>query len=247
MAKTSKKVNINLATIKEDSMGKLSAYHVATIELKKLSEEYKENNKKLVEERDAIIENRKKALEEGRSIEEVAVEFDVVPVDNKIRALKNKYDDDKKPHAQAQKKALSILNENMFYAYMLASKKGDLSAKGSITIKKGKKEVTVNLDKSLKSYIKDFLVEIGAGNSDNDNAIEKFAQYMSVNTSGMRVSNKVDTYAEEKRELQYNKLFMAVFFQYAIKEKKVLVVNEDNTLAMRDFSKPVEEAEEVQE
>lgn len=241
MSKSSKKVNVNLATINNDSMGKLSSYHVATIELKNLSEEYKEAKKKLVEKREAIIENRKKALEQGTTVEEAAVEFDLVPVDNELRALDNKYKDDKKPHTQAQKEALSILSENMYYAYLLASKKGDSSAKGSITIKKGKKEVTVVLEKSLKGYIKDFLVEIGAGNADNDNAIEKFAQYMSVNTSGMRVSNKLDVYAEEKREVQYNKLFMAVFFQYAIIEKKVLVVNEDNTLAMRDFSKPVEE------
>ena len=125
----------------------------------------------------------------------------------------------------------------MYYSYLLASKKGDLGAKGSIVLKKGKKEETIKLEKSLKGYVADFLNEIGAGNSDNESAIDKFAQYISVNVSGMRAVNKGDNYAEEKKERQFNKLFMAVFFQYAIVEKKIFVIKEDNSLEMRDFSK----------
>lgn len=237
MAKKLNKVNVNLATINEVSMEKLSAYHVATLELRSLAETFKADRKKVQEEIDALKENRKKALETGESIDTVAVKFDLLPLENKLRALENKYKEDCKPHKTTQKNCLELINNNCYYAYVLASKKGDLNAKGSLTIKKGKKSETIKLEKSLKGYVKDFLCEIGAGNTDNDSAIDKFAQYISVNVSGMQVANKGDDYAKEKREAQFGKLFFAVFFQYAIIEKKVLEVNEDGTLKMRDFTK----------
>ena len=230
MAKKLNKVNVNLATINEVSMEKLSAYHVATLELRSLAETFKADRKKVQEEIDALKENRKKALEAGESIDTVAVKFDLLPLENKLRALENKYKEDCKPHKTTQKNCLEMISDNCYYAYVLASKKGDLNAKGSLTIKKGKKSETIKLEKSLKGYIK-------AGNTDNDSAIDKFAQYISVNVSGMQVANKGDDYAKEKREAQFGKLFFAVFFQYAIIEKKVLEVNEDGTLKMRDFTK----------
>ena len=240
MAKNKKNININLGTINEETMQKLSAYHVALVELKGLAEWYKEGKKALMEEKDTICEQRKEALDNGESIDTVAVKFDLVPVENKLRKLENDYKEAKKPHVEAQKKALSVLDKNLYYAYLLSSQNGDLYKKGSITIKKGKKSETIKIEKSFVDCVKSFLVAIGAGNADNESAIDKFARYMAVNTSGMQVANKGDDYAKEKREIQFNKLFMAVFFQYAIIQKNVIVVNEDCTLSMRDFSKKEE-------
>ena len=53
----------------------------------------------------------------------------------------------------------------------------------------------------------------------------------------MRIANSGEDYATTKKESPFGKLFFAVFFQYAIKEKKVIEVNADNTLKMRDFTK----------
>lgn len=240
MAKSTKKVNVNLATIKENHMANFSVYHMAEMSLRKLAEDFKEEKSKVMEKIEKCKNDRKTALEKGEKLENVIVKFDLLPLDNELRALENKYKEDCKPHKETQKTVLKVLNENMYYAYLLASKKGDLSAKGTVVTKRDKKgeiKETVKLEKSLKGYIKDFLVEIGAGNSENENAINSFAQYISVNVSGMRTVNKGDNYAEEKKERQFNKLFMAVFFQYTIVEKKIFVIKEDNSLEMRDFSK----------
>ena len=245
MSKTKKNININLGTINAEALEKFSKYHVAFVELKALAATFKEDRKALLEKKESILAQRKEALEKGESVDIVTAKFDLVPVENELRALENKYKEDKKPHTEAQKEALSVLNNNLYYAYMLSTQ-GDLNKKGSITLKKGKKSETIHLEKSFVGYVKDFLVEIGAGNADNDNAITKFAQYLAINSSGMVIDNKSDSedYAKEKREVQFKKLFMAVFFQYAIREKSVLVVNEDSTLSMRDFSKKEESVEE---
>lgn len=240
MAKTTKNVKINLGTIKENHMANFSVYHKAEMSLRKLAEDFKEEKSKTLAKIEECKNNRKAALEKGEKLEDVLVKFDLLPLDNELRALENKYKEDCKPHKETQKTVLSLLNENMYYAYLLASKKGDLSAKGTVVTKRdknGEVKETVKLEKSLKGYVTDFLNEIGAGNSENESAIDKFAQYISVNVSGMRTVNKGDNYAEEKKERQFTKLFMAVFFQYAIIEKKIFVVNEDNSLSMRDFSK----------
>lgn len=236
MAKSKKSVNINLATINATTMDTLSKYHVATLELRSLAETYKADKKAILDDIEKVKADRKAALEKGESIDTVAVKFDLVPLDNKLRALDNKYKEDCKPHRTTQKDCLKMVPNMVYYAYVLASKKGDLNAKGSLTITKGKKSETIKVEKSLKAYVKDFLVEIGAGNADNDSAIDKFAQYISVNVSGMQVANKGDNYANEKKEANFGKLFMAVFFQYAIIEKKVIEVCDDGTLKMRDFS-----------
>jgi hypothetical protein len=236
MAKTTKNVKINLGTIKENYMVNFSVYHQSEMALRKLSEDFKEEKSKVLAKIEECKNNRKAALEKGEKLEDVLVKFDLLPLDNELRALENQYKEDCKPHKETQKTILKVLNENMYYAYLLASKKGDLNAKGSLTVKKGKKTETIKVEKSLKAYIKDFLVEIGANNAENDSAIDKFAQYISVNVSGMQVANKGEDYATEKKETNFNKLFMAVFFQYAIVEKKVIEVNDDGTLKMRDFS-----------
>ena len=236
MSKSTKKVSVNLATINAPTMDKFSSYHIATLELRSLADVFKSKKAEIIKKRDEMLENRKKALENGESIDTVAVQFDIVPIDNELRALENKYKEDCKPHKETQKECLKMLPDMVYYAYLLTSKKGDINAKGSITIKKGKKEETYKIEKSLKAYVKDFLTTIGAGNVDTESAVDKFAQYISVNVSGMVVANKGEDYAKEKKETQFGKLFMAVFFQYAIVEKKIMVVGEDGSLAMRDFS-----------
>lgn len=222
---------INLGTINETSLEKLSAFHVAIMELKSLRDVYKDDIEKLNAKKDALIQSRKDALASGMSVDEVAVKFDLLPIDNELRARTQKFEEDCKPHKASKKDALSLISENLYYAYVLSMKKGDLSARGTLTLKKGKKEEEYTVAKSFKDTIKDFLVEIGCDAS-NDTALNKFADCMKARTSGMRKCNRGEDYVTVKSLSQFNELFMLAFLQYTIIEKGVITVNDDATLSM---------------
>ena len=235
MSKKTNNVKINLATINATTLGMFSDYHKALAELEKLSNDFRDGKKALEKERTEILAKRQEDMEKGATLEEVAVKYDLMPVDNKRRALENAYKDNCKPHKDAMKKALEVLPNAMYFSYLLASKKSNTNAKGSITLTKGKKTEEVKVEVGFKDFVRDFLVEIGASNTDNDNAIAKFVDYLVINTSGMRSVTIEKGYADDKKEVQFKKLFMSVFFKYAIIDKKVLVVNDDNTLSVRKF------------
>ena len=240
MAKTTKNVNINLGTINAESMELLSKYHVARAELIRLREEKKNEIEKLESQLVELKEKRAKAIESGESTDEVVSKYDILPIHNQIASVENKFKEDCKPHNQAKKDALALIPSGIYHAYMLVMSTGNPSAKGTVVTKRtkdGKVKESVKVEETMANLIKKFADTIGLGNADNESAISKFATIMATWTNGMIKSNKGEEYIKVKSESQYKELFMLSFLQYAIVEKKVVIVNDDNTLEMRDFTK----------
>lgn len=231
---------INFGTINAESIETLSRFHVAHVELRKLNEWKKSEIEKVQKGIEEVKEARKKDMESGISADVAISNHSLEDWLIKQNNILSEYDEKSKPHKDAQKEALKMLPDNLYYAYVLAMRKGDLSASGTLTTKKGKNSVEIKVEKSLKNYIKDFSETIGCANTDNDTAMSKFAQTMSVRVSGNRVVNKGEAFVSEKSASQFNKLFMYNFLQYVIIEKGVVVINEDNTLSMRVYDETAE-------
>ena len=223
---------INFGTINAESMNKLSAYHVAYLELKSLRECYKKDMSKLEEEEAKILENRKLDLDAGLLTDEVISKWSTEEVRSKMRKLEAEYKKNCEPHNKAKKEAMSLLNDTLYHSYVLSMQKGDLSAKGKLVIQKKKSSEEYDLQKSFKGIICDFLDTIGCRNQDNATALDKFAQTMSIRTSGMVRNNKGEDYIKVKSASQFKEIFMLAFLQYTIVEKGVITVNDDGTLSM---------------
>ena len=223
---------INFGTINVDAMEKLSAYHKALSELKIIRATYKKEKERLEAEEAHVLKNRDEAMKNGMSLDEAISKFPTEIIHAQIRSAKNKYDEDSKPHNEAKKKAMALLDNSLYYSYQLCMTKGDLSATGVLNLKKGKKSESIKIDKSFKGIIADFLSKIGCKNQDNDTALNKFADVMRVRTAGVIRSNKENTYIKMKSASQFNEIFMLAFLHYTIIEKGVITVNNDNSLSM---------------
>ena len=224
--------NINLRTINADTMDMLSRFNVAHMTLRKLREKFKADMSVLEGEKDKILENRKNDLDAGIPLEKVLVKWSTVEVDKKIAVLEDQYEKDCEPHKSAKKDAMSLLDPDLYYGYLLAQQKGSLASKGAITLKKGKGTQTIELEKSYVGMIKQFLVDIGAGHADNDKAVSKLANILSVRTSGMIKANKGVDYVKTKSATQYNELLLCNLLQYMVVDKGILVQADDFTLAL---------------
>ena len=223
---------INLGTINENAMIHFSSYHYAYQTLKALRTEYRANLDLLEKEEEKLLENRKKDIEAGLPEEETVRKWSTEEVHKKMRALKFQFDKDCEPLNEQKKYALSILDERLYYSYALCMQKGSLSATGTYTIKRKKSTEEYKIEKSYKAIIRDFLNEIGCKGQDNDTALEKFAQVMSIRTSGMIKCSKGEDYVKVKSANQFKELFMLAFLQYVIVEKGVVTINEDQSLSM---------------
>lgn len=235
---------INFGAINAESMKKLSTYHVAYLELKNLRESHKAEMDKLEIEENKILENRKNDMEAGIPRDEAISKWSIEDVHAKMRKAEIQYKKDCEPHNKNKKEALGLFPDDLYFAYVLSMQKGDLSAKGTLTIQKKKTSEEHKLDKSFKTIIADFLDTIGCKNQDNDTALGKFAQIMSVRTAGMVRNSKGEDYIKVKSASQFKELFMLAFLQYTIIDKGVITVNNDGTLSMTEYELETEEKTE---
>ena len=226
---------INFATINEESLKAFSDFNLAFHKLRELRDAYKAESAKIAEKRASIIEQRDNALAEGRDRDTVLAQFSTLEVDNQQRALDTKYENDCKPFKELKKKAMELVDVNLYYGYLLAQKNGSLDSKGTITVKKGKNTESVTIDKGYKTIISEFLDTIGCTKTDCESAVSKFVQTMAVRTSGMIKCNKGDDYVKVKSATQYNELFMANFLQFLVVERGLLTQNDDFSLSMVQF------------
>lgn len=223
---------INFGTIKEESIEMLSQFHCAIFELRSWSDWRKAELEKVDEEIAATLEKRKKAIAEGMTENEAISAYSVDSLYKEKTRIEKEYDTETKKHKTAMKEAQKMVDDNIYHAYVLCWRKGDLNAKGVYTVKKGKKTVDVSVDKSFKEYVKEFCTEIGCANTENETAMDKFADVMRVRCSGGRIMSKGENYVAERSESQFKKFFMYNFLQYTIVDKGVITVNDDNTLSM---------------
>ena len=222
---------VNFGTINVETLETLSKWNVAKSELSKLKAKFDVDVKPLNEEINKIKENRKIDMDAGIPIDDVLRKWPTESVNAKIAALEAQYKKDCEPHKEAQKAACAMIDDVMYYAYVLSMKKGDCGATGKIMVKKGKKEEEWTLEKSFKGHISDYLEKIGCY-TDNATALSKFADIMKTRTSGTVKSNKDGEYVKAKSASQFKDLFIRNFLQYVVVDKGVVTVNEDNTLSM---------------
>ena len=129
--------------------------------------------------------------------------------------------------------------------------KVNVSATGELTLNKGKKtETTIKIEKTFKQSVLSFLETIGAKNSDNEKAVDKFASYMLMNVSGAsdKVSNrdkKEGNYVSLRTEDKFKGLFFDALFQYLIVKLGVLEVQSDGSLDFKVYEEEKSDSENV--
>lgn len=209
---------INASTITKKAANALSEYNHATLELRILSAEFKEDMSALNEERDTILENREKALEEGVSIDKVTVDFSTVDVDKRIRARSEKYKADCEPHRNAQREARKLVPKDIYESYKTAYVKGNISA--------------------YEQDVKNFLLGLGIS-VPTAQQLTKTARQFVVRTSGARRASAKKAeeghYISEKSSVAYKDVFMLAILEWLVTEKKVLKVLPDNTLVKVNY------------
>lgn len=224
---------INFGTINAESLSVLSDFNVAIFELRKLSETRKADVAKVEKEMDDLREKREKAISDKTMTRDEAISaYSLEECYTKIAAINVKYDADCKPYKEAQKKALELVDDSIYYAYVLSNEKGSLGATGTLTLKKGKKSEEIKVEKSLKNSVRGFAEKIGCTGAENETALEKFATTMSLRVSGNKRKNKGDEYVGEKTASQFRSDFIYNFLQYTIIEKGVITQSDNHTLSM---------------
>ena len=229
-------VKVSFNNINSETINMISDFNVALVNLEALRKTYKSDREKLEIRLNALQEERAKLLEQGE--DDKALSISTLEIQKDMNALDIKYEEDCKPYKDMKKAALNTLDNNLYYAYLLAMSKG-LGATGTLPIKTDKKtgKVTesVKIEKSFTGTIANWLVGIGA-TCPNDNAINKFAQIMTAHVAGLKKTSKLDNgYATTKKAAEFKELFLRAFMQIAIVEKKVLTVAEDGTVSATVF------------
>lgn len=223
---------INLGTINNATMKKLSQFNVAVYKLRDLASEKNKELQVLEAERLVITKKRQEAQANGKTLDEVIREYSVVEIEGKIGDLEKKYKELMEDHKKNKKDIpSSLVPAGLYNAYQLAMQKGDLAAKGWLIIEKKSGDEKYEIDKSFKDQIKDFLVNIGCDAS-NNTALDKFVTVMSVRTAGMIQCNKGEHYVKVKSVYQFNTIFVRAFLEYCINDKGVITKNKDYTLSM---------------
>ena len=201
--------NVNIATINKLGMAYLSDYHKAVKAVKRLTTEYRADLSVLEEELEAGLEKFNNAISDGKTIEEAFQIFDRSTVDDAINKRKAEFTLACKPHKQAMNNAYKLIPDTMYDGYITNITKGNATPM--------RKDVVTFCD-SLNIGCKDL-----AGTT--------FTNIMTARIAGARKA-KADSehYIAEKSKKQFKELFLLALLEYAIIDKKVFVVNEDDSL-----------------
>lgn len=188
-SKMSKEASAQLNTFKE------SAHAIAIEDLR-----YKAEIKPLKAQLETILANRDNDLAQGLSIDEVAVKFPRLEVDNAIRKAETEHKAIVEPLNKSMRETYAFIPETMYEGY--------------------KKKIEEHKRGVFLDAIKEFLVNLGIENC-SQAQISKLAENMS-DMFGARYaqSKKIvenDTLTTTTSKAQFNKLFMAVFCDMYVK------------------------------
>lgn len=214
---------INLATINPESLKVLSEYHVAYKAICEYNRQKRENSKAVKLELEAYKASHKK--DEKDYVDKLA-EFD-----RKLAAIDAWYDRVTEPHKKAQKPALALIDKDIYYAYCVAQLKANSSATGKLDISTKSEKKSYIVTKPFSRSIEEFLVKLGAFNTDNSTALKKCADSIRMRCGGM-VKDRDGGYLKLKSCTQFRDLVILAFFYFAITERKAIIVKADNTLAL---------------
>lgn len=213
----SKKINYN--TLNQETISNMSEYHVAYKKLAELREQYRNDRDKIQSAINKKIADRDKELKRGSiTADEAAEKYDVADLNRQLAALREQNRKDCKPWQESMRSSQKDLcPEYLFKGYELTMNKGEMT----------------HLNKACQKYLE----TIGATNP-GGTAVSKFATQLAIWVGGKieaRGKRGEGHYVVNKDERNFSKLFVLSLLEFLVVDRKVLIVNEDNTLSMKDF------------
>ena len=215
------------------ALSMLSDFHKSYKEICKLTAEKKEKTRKVEEKIAKYKSENKPELEDGS----INPNYSLSKFEVELGKIKAEYDAAVKPLREAMSPAQKLVDKDMYYAYAVSMTKGSLSSTGSIKVPSKKGDVTYTVKQSYQAQVLEFLRSLGLL-VDNKTAMEKCAKSLAFRCGGMLKDNN-GNYLKLRNVSGFNQIMILAFLQYAIVDRKALIVNEDNTLS-RNI--PTEEA-----
>lgn len=210
---------INLNTLTSTTLNILSEYHIAYKAICEYDRQKKEQLKKIHAEQDEYVKTHDPEKDKTYSLEKF------IQAEAKVQAWYKSVTD---PLKEQQKPALALVDKDIYYAYSIAMLKGSLTSKGKLAIgKTGEKTFEVGV--SYQKQIEGFLVDMGCSNL-TENTLRKTAQAIAIRCGGMMKDNKGE-YLKLRNVSNFRNILILAFLQYAIIDRRALVVNADNTLS----------------
>ena len=209
-------IKFNPATINNDFIKTISAFHKAENELARLTKEGRQEIKAINESIAKILSDRQNDLDAGIPVDEVTRKYSTVELNKKLKLVKEKYKKLKKPCNKAIEACGRKLPDNLYEGYKATTTKGVMA--------------------DYSRAVQEFLVEIGAVNTTSEKAVCKFATLMSTRTCGVKKATGKDwesgRYTAVKSEKVFKEVFLLAFLDYAVNEKGFLTKNEDNSITI---------------
>ena len=234
--------NIIMNTINSEFISSVSDFNVARYEISRLYGIRRKEEEKANELEKAVRENRQKAIEGGMSLDDAISRYPMTEADSIRIKAKAAFETAAEPFQKMKREAFKAVPDSIYYAYALTIEKGMLDAKGILRIQKGKSIEERKVERSFKAEIRDFLVSIGAGMTDNETALNKCAEALRTWTAGAVNDNKSDSQLlKAKGKNLFREQFLRAFIQYGV-SRNYLVVNANHTVTVREF-KTEEKAE----
>ena len=234
--------NIILNSVSDSFISSVSDFNVARYEISRLYGIRRKEEEKANEIEKSVRENRQKAIEGGMSLDDAISRYPMTEADSIRIKAKADFETAAEPFQKMKREAFQSVPDSVYYAYALTIEKGMLDAKGILRIQKGKSVEERKVDRSFKSEIREFLVSIGAGMTDNETALNKCAEALRTWTAGAVNDNKSDSQLlKAKGKNLFREQFLRAFIQYGV-SRNYLVVNADHTVTVREF-KTEEKAE----
>ena len=225
MAKSKKNVNVNLATISIEATEILSRYNVAEFALEALRKAHKVTIDRLEEKKAEVMAEaeevaKKHANGKLTQEEEIVYSGKLLDISRKIMAEDEAYKEAQKPYRAAIRTAVNqFVPENIYAAYVEAW--------------------TFGRDTNFTDCIRKFLAAVGIAVR-SDGELVNFTITMKTRIAGSRKNSSDDREQTGMRkrckaERSFKTDFVDSFLDYAIVGKKVLILNEDNTVEKRIF------------
>lgn len=213
---------INLGTITETAMTKLSNFNVALFMLADIKAKYDTDKKVIEEEIDEIKAKRKEAMGEGMTLDEAISLHSTFELENELTKLAEDYKTACKPYKEDKKKACGLVPDSVFEGYVTAMDSVDGSSS------------------EMTKAVIDFLKEVGVVAPEA--ASSKLASWLVLHSAGSRRSSianllKKGDYISSKKKDTLKEDFIRCFLQYGIKVKGVYDMSEDYTITLHDFTK----------
>lgn len=193
------KNQINFSKMSKEATAQLHTFKESALAIAKEDLRFKAELKPLKAQLETILANRENDLAQGLSIDEVAVKFPRIEVDNAIRKAEMKHKTILEPLNESMRETYTFIPETMYEGY--------------------KKKIEEHKRGVFLDAIKTFLVNLGIDNC-SQAQISKLAENMS-DMFGARYaqSKKIveGTFTTVVSKAQFNKLFMAVFCDMYVK------------------------------